>query len=223
MKPVIIFGTGTVAKLAWNIITRESLAHIAAFCVDDAYCTQSQFCGLPVLPASSLASLWPPQSCSIFVALGYQKLNALRQEAIERFAGEGYELASCISSHALVMNDGAIGRNAFVMEGCILQPYSVLGDGCICWSGCVVAHESRIGNYCFMAAHSVVGGRTEIGDGTFIGLNAAIRDEVHVGRNCLIGAGSLVLSDLADNSFVAEKGTPTAPYSAQKALSFISI
>lgn len=223
MKPVIIFGTGTVAKLAWNIFTRESLARIAAFCVDDAYYAQTQFCGLPIVPVSSLASQWPPQSYRIFVALGYQKLNALRREAIERFAGEGYELASCISSHALVLNDGAIGRNAFIMEGSILQPYSELGDGCICWSGSVVAHESRIGNYCFLAAHSVVGGKTEIGDGTFVGLNATIRDEVHIGRNCLIGAGSLVLSNLADNSFVAEMATPIAPYSAQKALSFISI
>lgn len=223
MKPVIIFGAGTMAGLAWRCFAEEATYSVAAFCVDDERYRASEFHGLPVIRASRLAEQWPPASCRIFVALGYQNLNKARRNAFEKYQALGYEFVSCLSPRAFILNDGNIGKNCFVMEGAILQPFSTIGDNCVCWSGCVVSHESRIGDHCFLSAHSVVGGMSSIGDHTFLGINAAVRDAVRVGKNCLVGAGSLVLADLNEDSLVAEKATPVSSCKASEALRFIDI
>ena len=222
MKPVIIFGAGTVARLAWRCFEEETPYSVAAFCVDDNRHNADTFCELPVLRSSELEARWPADACRMFVALGYQDLNRARQAAFEKYTALGYDLVSCISSKA-VINGGTVGKNCFVMEGAILQPFSSVEDDCICWSGCIVSHESRIGKHCFLAAHSVVGGMADIGDNTFLSMNATVRDTVRVGKHCLVGAGSLVLADLDDDSLVAEKATPVAACKARQALRFIEI
>lgn len=223
MIPVVIFGAGTVGKLAWSCFKRGNAYRVAAFCVDDAVSGSDTFCGLPVVRASRLAHAFPPSACHMFVALGYQKLNAARRVAFEKYAALGYSFASCVSPQALILNDGQIGRNCFIMEGTILQPFSSVGDNCICWSGSMVSHDSKIGDHCFLAAHSVVGGMAGVGEQSFLGMNSIVRDGVRVGKKCLVGAGSLVATDVADNSLIAEKATPIAPYSAEQALRFIAI
>lgn len=212
-----------MAKLAWRCFEEETMYSVAAFCVDDECYVEHQFCDLPVIPSSKLYSQWPTDSCYIFVALGYQNMNKIRKNIFDRFSSLGYDFASCLSSRAFILNEGNMGKNCFVMEGAILQPFSSLGDNCVCWSGCVVSHESHIGNHCFLAAHSVVGGMATIGDYCFIGMNSTIRDAVCVGEKCLIGAGSLVLADLHDDSLVAEKATPVSSCNASEALRFIDI
>lgn len=223
MKPIVIFGTGTMGKLAWRCFETSAPRSVAAFCVDDEYYTEEKFCNLPVVCASHLERLWPQGSCHIFVALGYQKLNQIRKQVFEYYTARGYEYVSCISPNAIIANDQQIGKNCFIMEGAILQPFSVLGDNCICWSGSVVAHESRLESHCFLAAHSVVGGMATIGEATFLGMNSTVRNAVHVGRNCLVGAGSLVMRDLHDDSLVVTKATPVSPTPASASLRFIDI
>ena len=48
MKPVIIFGAGTVARLAWRCFEEETPYSVAAFCVDDNRHNADTFCELPV-------------------------------------------------------------------------------------------------------------------------------------------------------------------------------
>lgn len=223
MKPVIIFGAGSIGRLAWWYFTQDMGWDVAAFCVDDSCYGEASVCGVPVLRASVLETLWPPDSCGLFVALGYQKLNQLRKQVFEAYLSRGYELVSCVSTRALVADAQALGRNCFLMEGTVVQPFAHVGDNCICWSGCIVAHESRVGDNCFLAAHSIVGGMATIGDATFLGMNSTVRDAVHVGKSCLVGAGSLVLQDLADDSLVAASATPVSRARASAALRFIAI
>jgi acetyltransferase-like isoleucine patch superfamily enzyme len=46
-------------------------------------------------------------------------------------------------------------------------------------------------------------GKIKIGNNVFIGINAIILPGVTIGNNVIIGAGSLVNSDIPDNSVVA--------------------
>lgn len=223
MKPVIIFGAGTIGRLAWWYFTQDMGCDVAAFCVDDSCYGEASVCGLPVIRASVLETLWPPERCGLFVSLGYQKLNQLRKQVFEAYRARGYELVSCVSRRALVADVRAVGRNCFLMEGTVVQPFARVGDNCICWSGCIVAHESRVGDHCFLSAHSVVGGMATIGETTFLGMNATVRDAVRVGKGCLVGAGSLVLQDLPDDSLVAGSATPVSRSRASAAMRFIDI
>lgn len=223
MKDIVIFGAGSIAKLAAHYFRTENQFNVAAFCVDDEFYTPSAIFGVPVVPFSQLPEKLPPESYELFVGLGYQELNRARQRICGKIADLSYSLASCISSRAVILNDDAYGKNCFIMEGAVLQPFSRIGNNCICWTNSIVAHESVVGDNCFLSAGSVIGGMSVIGDNCFLGINATIRNDVTIGNNCVIGAGSVILNDLRDNTLVASRSTPPAKMPASVALRFIDL
>lgn len=223
MKDVVIFGTGAIARLAAYYFRAGSQFNVAAFCVDDEFYASSTVLDIPVVPFSQLPAELPPESYEAFVGLGYQKLNRVRRRVCERIAALGYSLASCISSRAAILNEGSYGKNCFIMEGAVLQPFSRVGNNCICWTNSIVTHESIVGDNCFLSAGSVIGGMSVIGDNCFLGVNATIRNGVTIGNNCVIGAGSVILNDLKDDTLVAAHSTPPAKMPASVALRFIDL
>lgn len=223
MKDLLLFGTGTIARLACWYFENDSEYNVLAFCVDDKYFESSVFCGKPVISFSSMAETFPPASCHIFVALGYQHLNTIRRDVVKRFEDLGYCLASYISTRASVLNDKSWGKNCFIMENAVLQPFSQLGDNCIVWSGAIISHESIVGANCFLGAGSIIGGMAKIGDNTFLGMNATVRNGVTIGRDCILGAGSLALSDLPDRTLVSAQPPRTRTGIAAAAMRFINL
>ena len=206
-RPILIFGAGEMAQLAHYYFERDAGRRVAAFVLDRAYIEKDTFCGLPVLPFDEVASQCPPSSHDMFVALGYSKINALRREKYLAAKVLGYPIASYVSSRATVLNDGAIGENAFILEDNTIQPFVTIGNNVVMWSGNHIGHHSSIGDHCFLASHIVVSGGVELGESCFVGVNATMRDRIKVGPRCVIGAGALLLADAdADGVYV---GTAT--------------
>lgn len=223
MKDLIIFGAGTIGKLAAWYFEHSSEYRFVSFCVDDAYLATDAIRSKRIISMSDLEKEWPPGSSDIFVAIGYQKLNRRREELVSLFVDKGYNLASCIAKGSVIHNDHQYGYNCFIMENAVLQPFSRVGNNCIVWSGAVVSHEARIGNNCFLAANCTVGGRSEIGDNCFLGIGACVRDSIKMGAFSIAGAGSVILSSVPQDSFIPAKPTKAAPFSAHKAMKFIDI
>lgn len=194
-KPLIIFGSGEIAQLAHYYFSTDSNYEVVAFTVDAAYISATEFCGLPVVPFEELANLYSPDSHEIFVALSYSKLNQLRKEKYLAAKALGYRIASYVSSHATVLNDGRIGDNCFILEDNTIQPFVTIGNNVTLWSGNHIGHHSTIHDHCFIASHVVISGGVDIGESCFIGVNATLRDHIKVGEKCVIGAGALLLAD----------------------------
>lgn len=200
MKRLVIFGTGDIAQLAHYYFTHDTDYEVAAFTVDPQYATQAEFCGLPVVAFDRIAERCPPGEHEMFVALAYAKLNALRRDKCAAATALGYRLATYVSPHATVLNDGRIGANCFILEDNTIQPFVAIGDDVTLWSGNHIGHHAVIGDHCFITSHVVISGGVRVGERTFIGVNATIRDHVTIGAGCVIGAGSLILKDAADDS-----------------------
>lgn len=194
-KPLVIFGTGDIAQLAHFYFNSDSQYEVVAFTVDAAYLTETTLCGLPVIAFEEVTAYYAPEQCEIFVALSYSKLNSVRKEKYLAAKALGYRLASFISSHATVLNDGRIGENCFIFENNTIQPFVTIGNNVTLWSGNHIGHHSAIKDHCFIASHVVVSGGVEIGEQCFIGVNATLRDHIKIGEKCVIGAGALLLSD----------------------------
>jgi sugar O-acyltransferase (sialic acid O-acetyltransferase NeuD family) len=194
-KTLIIFGTGDIAQLAHFYFSTDSNYEVVAFTVDAAYMTSAEFCGLPVVPFEELLSRYLPDAHEMFIALSYSKLNEVRKEKYLAAKAVGYRLASYISSHATVLNEGRIGDNCFIFEDNTIQPFVTIGNNVTLWSGNHIGHHSTIHDHCFIASHVVISGGVEIGESCFIGVNATLRDHIKVGKRCVIGAGALLLSD----------------------------
>ncbi|WP_057320501.1 acetyltransferase, partial [Mycobacterium tuberculosis] len=118
----------------------------------------------------------------------------------------GYELASYVSSHATVLNDGRIGENVFLLEDNTIQPFVSIGNNVTLWSGNHIGHHSTIHDHCFLASHIVVSGGVVIEEQSFIGVNATLRDHITIGSRCVVGAGALLLRDAdADGVYIGTK------------------
>jgi len=194
-RPLVIFGAGDIAQLAHYYFTKDSDYQVACFTVDGSYITNDTFCGLPVIPFEDIAACHPPGQYEMFIALSYSKINAVRKEKYQTAKAKGYQLARYVSSHATVLNDGAIGDNCFILEDNTIQPFVSIGNNVTLWSGNHIGHHSTIKDHCFVASHAVISGGVEIGEQCFIGVNATLRDHLKIGERCVIGAGALMLAD----------------------------
>jgi sugar O-acyltransferase (sialic acid O-acetyltransferase NeuD family) len=198
-KPLIIFGAGDIAQLAHYYFSTDSTYEVVAFTVDSEYLQDPSFCHLPVIAFEEISKQYPAGQYEIFIALSYSKLNALRKEKYLAAKAMGYRLASFISSHATVLNEGCVGENCFIFEDNTIQPFVIIGNNVTLWSGNHIGHHSTIKDHCFIASHVVISGGVEIGEQCFIGVNATLRDHIKVGDKCVIGAGALLLVDAEPN------------------------
>lgn len=194
-KPLVIFGAGDIAQLAHFYFSIDSEYEVVAFTVDAAYITMAEFLGLPVVSFEEIASRYSPDTCDMFIALSYTKLNQVRKEKYLAAKTLGYRIASYVSSYATVLNAGRIGDNCFILEDNTIQPFVTIGNNVTLWSGNHIGHHSTIHDHCFIASHVVVSGGVEIGEFCFIGVNATLRDHIRVGEKCVIGAGALLLEN----------------------------
>ena len=194
-KPLVIFGMGDMAQLAHYYFSCDSDYDIAGFTLDAEYIVAKNFCGLPVVPFNNVFDYFPPEKYDLFIAVSYSELNQVRKEKYYTAKKLGYKLASYISSHATVLNNGQIGDNCFVFENNTIQPFVSIGNNVTLWSGNHIGHHSTIHDHCFISSHVVVSGWVEICESCFIGVNATLRDHIKVGAKCVIGAGTLLLHD----------------------------
>lgn len=199
MKPLILFGCGDFAEIA-HLYFEAAGRQVVAFTIDEADPGSPTFCDKPVLPFAQLPSTHPPEAYDLFVAIGYTRLNQGRSAVFQRCLSAGYTLASYISPDASCHASATVGRNVFIFEHNVIQPFVRIGDDVILWSGNHIGHHSVVEDHCFLASHVVVSGRVQIGHHTFIGVNATITDHLRVAPHNLIGAGSLISSDTAEGA-----------------------
>jgi sugar O-acyltransferase (sialic acid O-acetyltransferase NeuD family) len=216
MKKLLIFGAGDIGELAHWYFTHDAKRDIAAFTVDAAFVREDRFAGMPVVPFESVHDAFPPDSHDLFVAVSYAKLNTLRRDKYLEGKRRGYGIATYVSSHATVLNDGRIGENCFILEDNTIQPFAAIGNNVTLWSGNHIGHHSTIADHCFITSHVVVSGGVRIGERSFVGVNATIRDHVAIGAGCVIGAGSLILKDAPDDSVHSAAGTEMARVPASR-------
>jgi sugar O-acyltransferase (sialic acid O-acetyltransferase NeuD family) len=193
--PLVIFGAGQIAELAWFYFTHDSAYTPVAFTVDREFIQAPELLGLPVVPFDELERRFPSDQVDAFVALSYAKINSVRASKFEAMRSAGYRCVSYVSSRATAFPDIKIGENCFILEDNTIQPFVTIGDNVTLWSGNHIGHHSVIEDNCFVSSHVVVSGGVKIGANSFVGVNSTIRDHVSIGARCVIGAGSLIDRD----------------------------
>lgn len=206
MKKLIIFGVGEQAELAYYYFNTDSSYEVAGFVVDSEFKKADELFGLPIIEFCSISDNYPACKYDVFVAIGYNKVNKLREEKYQECKNKGYKLASYISSKASIFTS-KIGDNAFILEDNTIQPYVQIGNNVTLWSGNHIGHHTKISDNCFITSHVVISGGCLIGNNTFIGVNATLRDHIKIGKYNVIGAGALILADTEDSKVYVATAT----------------
>lgn len=191
MRKLVIFGAAEQAELAHFYFTEEGAYEVVAFVVDDDYLQEMSFCGKPLIGLSQLAKLYPPQDVCAFVALGYTKMNGLREAKYHALKAMGYELVTYVSRFCHCFTKD-IGENCLILEDNTIQPFVKIGNNVTLWSGNHIGHHSQIGDHSFITSHVVISGGVKVGANSFLGVNATIRDHITIGEYSLIGAGAII-------------------------------
>jgi len=200
MKQVLIFGTSTFAEIVYYYLTHDSSFTVAGFVSNSSDIQKNQMFDLPVVPFENIEKTFPPDNFSMFVAVGYIKVNKVRADICEQAKKKGYELISYVNSKATTWDDLDIGENCFIFENNVIQPFTKIGNDVIMWSGNHIGHHTTVGDHCFITSHVVVSGNVSVGSYCFLGVNSTIRDSIKIGSKCVIGAGSVILDNTKDNS-----------------------
>lgn len=191
MKGVVIFGLGDIAELAKFYFDNDSTLEVVAFTVDEQYISSNFFCGLPVVEWKELVKHFPPKLYSLFVAVGYNDMNRLREIKYNEGKKMGYSFVSYISSKASILTD-KIGDNNLILEDNTIQPFVEIGNNNVIWSGNHIGHHTKIGQNNFITSHVIIAGRVEIKDNCFLGVNSTIRDHITIEDFSLIGAATWI-------------------------------
>lgn len=117
-----------------------------------------------------------------------------------------FKFVNAIHPSAVVGGNVEMGKGVVVMAGCILNPFSKIGDFCFFATGAQLEHHCEIDDFASLSAGCVTGGRVKIGKYSAITLGVIVMDRLSIGVNTVVGSGSLVTKDLPDN--VLAYGTP---------------
>ena len=210
-KKVVIFGVSDFASQVSFYLKQDSDYEIVAYTVNAEYNKTKMFLGLPVVDFERVQEIYPSNEYSMFIAIGYHKLNATRTTKFNEAKAKGYSLISYICSRNSYWDDLIIGENCFIMEGNIFMQNVKIADNVIFAIGNKVGHDSVIEANCFITSNVMMGGFCTIRKNTFIGLSTVIKDKTTIGERNILGAGSIILKDTRSDCSFLTKSTPITP------------
>lgn len=196
-EPLLVFGAGTLARLACLAAEDSGAFEVLGFAVDDDLAGDDGFMDKPAWAWSEARRRFDPRHVRIHCAIGY-RLMRRRAAVFEQVRAAGYACPSLVSSHACVSGHATLGPNNFVWPGVVIEPGAQLGANNVLWSNATVCHDTRIGSHNFFAANSTLGGHVTVGDRSFLGFSCVVRERQRIGSDAILGAQSLLLQDAHD-------------------------
>lgn len=191
-RRIVLFGTGKIADVLFYFLQHHSDFETVATTLDRSFLTATTWNGLPTIAFEEIERSYPPAEYGMFVALGYQELNALRARKCAEAKAKGYELISYIHPQSGLPSDCIYGENCFIMNQVMIHPHVRLGNNVFVWSGAMIGHHSSIGDHCWLTSCTNLSGVVTVGRNCFFAVNATVAHNVAIGDECFIGANALI-------------------------------
>lgn len=170
---------------------------------DVRYPKETTIMGYPIVGADDvLPALHQRGVRQAFVTIGSIHDTSARHRVYENVKKIGFELPEIVDPSSIIAKSVKVGNGVFVGKRAVINSDSIIGEMAIINTGAIIEHECRIGKFTHVAVAATVCGGVEIADDVFIGTNATIIQGVKIGRKSVIGAGSIVLSNVPENSVV---------------------
>lgn len=194
MKEILIFGINRYAELLAEYMTEDG-RKVGAFVIDERYKTgQERFLGRPVIFTENVQNEYPPDKYQVILALGYTKMNELRQKKQREFREMGYDIIGYRHPSALILTD-EIGEGNVFLENVTIGKHVRIGEGNVFYPCAHVAHHSHAGDFNFFAVSCSIAGSVQIGNNCFFGNNCALKNGIRVHDQTLVGAGCYLSED----------------------------
>lgn len=217
-KPLVIFGCGKIAEVVLYYFQNHSDREVVACCVDRAYLPGEQWQGLPTVAFDDISARCPRETHELFVALGYQDMNDLREAKCREARELGYTLASYLPPDGGLPLDCVHGDNCFFMPGSLVHPRVCFGDNVFVWSGAMIGHHSQIGDNCWITSCANIAGGVTVGNNCFFAVGSTVCNNLNIAQRCFIGANALVSKSTQDSEVLAAESTKPMRLNSQQFL-----
>lgn len=197
MKKLIIFGNTVVAELAQFYFTRDSEYEVVAFTVNRIYMDKEEFNGLPIIPFEDLEEKYDNKSYEIFLAIGPNKMNDIREKKFYDIKAKGYKFANYISKNAIV--NSKLGENCLVADGVIINPFSKIGSNNFFWEQTLISSYNNIKDNCYFAPKVTISSYCLVENNSVFGIASVIKAKVKISKKTLIGANSYISKNTKEN------------------------
>ncbi|MBQ7457470.1 MAG: acetyltransferase [Desulfovibrio sp.] len=209
MQHILLAGNAAAARVVFGYLALDPRYTVDACVVDDPYVDQALLTDVPSVGISQVQATIPPKDVRIIMAVGYDKVNSVRQNLFEKLKGLGYAMETYIHPKANVLTKHPIGEGSVLMAGAVLEPGARLGCDCFLWANVVVAHDAVIDDHCWLAAGAVVSGMAKVGCRSFVGVNATISNKVEIGADNIVGGSAFMSRSTKPNMVhLARSGEP---------------
>lgn len=216
MKPIVIYGNGSVAETVHFYLTHDSPFEVAAFTVDGAFITAEKLLGLPLVPFETIREFYPPSDYDMIIGVGHVRVNRVRAEKYAQAKGLGYTLINYISTRAITWPGLVLGDNCKIGAGSSISPFVNLGSNIIIGGGASVGHHTVIKDHCSLAPRVTIAGNVVVEPYCLIGANATIRDRVTLAEGTVVGAGAVILEDTKEGGVYLGSPAELLPISSDR-------
>ncbi len=211
MKEIVIIGAGDFGKeVAWLIedINRKCPKYIILGYLDDTPEKQGvSVNGYKVLgPVAFLSELNRKHRACAVIAI---QNSCGRQKIVDMFPDfDSWE--TLIHPNVSKSDTSIVGKGSILCSGVNVSVNSCIGSHTIVNLGSVIENDCSIGDYASVMCKTVIGSHVVIKEHAYLGSNCTIAANRTVGIGGQVGPGSVVISDVPENTTVigvpAKKG-----------------
>jgi len=195
MNKIIIYSDSSFAERMGFFIEQEGWGEVIAYTNERQFITRDKVGKLPVISYDLLSEYFDKSEFSILLAVGYTRINKIREEIYNKIKRDGYKVATFISKNS-VLYSSEIGEGTIILPCTYIGPYVKIGVCNYFAAGVKISHNSNIGDFNFFSTNVVMGGYANIENNCFIGLNSTIKNDIVIGSYSLIGSASNVLKSI---------------------------
>jgi sugar O-acyltransferase (sialic acid O-acetyltransferase NeuD family) len=210
MKEIIIFGTGgnciDILDTINEINKIEPKYRCMGFLDDDKGTWGRKIMGVEVLGPLGLAGKLP-DSYFFVNGIGSSKNFYKKQDIIEKTKIPQHKFETIIHPTAAVSETSEIGRGVVILQNVTVASNVRIGNHVIILPNSVISHDDIIDDYTCITGGVCISGGVKIGKSCYLGTNCSIIETITIGSYSLIGMGSVVISNVKENSVMV--GAPS--------------
>ncbi|WP_338365357.1 acetyltransferase [uncultured Pseudoalteromonas sp.] len=200
-KPLIIIGGGGHAAVLAEILLKQN-KKIVCVVAPELIAASNLFDNIELLHSDDDILKFNPQEVLLVNGIGSMPYKSAREAIYSRFKKLGYEFATVISDSAIVSDYSMIGCGVQVMNNCVVNIGTVVGENTIINTSSSIDHDCRIGAHCHLAPGSTLSGQVVIENNVHIATGSNLINDITIGRNSIIGVGANITKSIPANSIV---------------------
>jgi sugar O-acyltransferase (sialic acid O-acetyltransferase NeuD family) len=200
-NPVIIFGSGTLGKIAVDIFNDNNIL-VYGILDDKPELHNTEIGSVMVMGSTDDGGILKiiGNKTEAFIAVKNKvdriRISNMLKERRKTVPINALHKSSIISEEAILGHGNLIGSLSSV------GPFASLGNLNIIGSSVVIDVEASIGDFVEIGNGCIINSKAKIEEGVFIGSGVTIVSGVNIGKNARVGAGSVVLEDVPENTTV---------------------